>query len=55
MRKTIILAFATSIFAFATLVTDLVRTSASSDAVVTRPAAQVQATAVPTIRHFDAI
>ena len=41
MRKTIMLAFATLIFAFATLATDLVRIGAGPGAVMKSPAAQI--------------
>ena len=55
MRKTIMLAFATLIFAFATLVTDLIRIDAGPGAFATSPAAQIQATDDAKIRNFDSI
>ncbi|HZD89026.1 MAG TPA: hypothetical protein VE224_02925 [Pseudolabrys sp.] len=55
MRKTIMLAFATLILAFAGFITDLVRPTAGSQATMTSPAAQIQATGGSAIRNFDAI
>ena len=55
MHKTIMLAFATLILGFATLVTDLVRIDAGPGAFATSPAAQVQATDGAKIRNFDSI
>ncbi len=55
MRKTIMLAFATLIFAFAAFVTDLIRVDAGPGGVVTSPVAQFQATGVAKIKSFDSI
>ena len=55
MRKTILLAIATLILAFASLATDLMRADAGPKAVVTPPAPAFQPTAVAKIRAFDSI
>jgi hypothetical protein len=55
MRKTIILAIATLMLAFASLATDLVRADAGSKAGVTPPAPSLHATDVAKIRTFDSI
>ena len=55
MRKTILLAIATLMLAFASLATDLMRADAGPKAGVTPPALSLHATAVATIRTFDSI
>lgn len=56
MRKTIMLAFATLIFAVAALVTNLVRPDAGPGTAVTAPLVpQFQSTDVATIKTFDSI
>jgi len=55
MRKTILLAIATLMLAFASLATDLMRADAGPKAVVTPPAPSLQAADVAAIRTFDSI
>jgi hypothetical protein len=55
MRKTILLAIATLMLAFASLATDLIRADAGVKAVVTPPAPPLQATNVAKIQTIDSI
>ncbi len=55
MRKTILLAIATLMLAFASLAADLIRADAGSKATATPPAATAHATEVAKIRTFDSI
>ena len=55
MRKTILLAIATLMLAFASLATNLIRADAGSKTVVAPPAPAFQATDVAKIKMFDSI
>lgn len=55
MRKTILLAIATLMLAFASLATDLMRADAGPKAAVTPPAQSLHAIDVARIRTFDSI
>ncbi len=55
MRKTILLAIATLMLAFASLATDLIRTDAGPTAVANPPAPAFQPVDVAKIKTFDSI
>ncbi len=55
MRKTILLAIATLMLAFASLATDLIRADTGPRAVLTPAAPAIQATDIAKIKTFDSI